>query len=116
MHHPSHAPPCRSFGHQTAAAAGVAAGGIHTSAAVCRGFAATRASVTKLNQLVVQALLAAGLPAVGLSPCGAWTTRRRAVVADGCGAVAALLHAGLVPVLHGDAVLDEELGCTIVSS
>lgn len=117
-----------SFGHQVAAAAGVAAGGIHESSAVRQtgplspspsavrqGFAATRASVTKLNQLVVAALLAAGVPAVGVSPFPTWTTRRRRVMADGCDGVAALLAAGLVPVLHGDAVLDEQLGCTILS-
>lgn len=104
-----------SFGHQAAAAAGVAAGGIQQSATVRQGFAATRASVTKLNQLVVAALLAAGVPAVGVSPCPAWTTCRRQVATDGCAGVAALLAAGLVPVLHGDAVLDRELGCTILS-
>ena len=104
-----------SFGHQTAAASGVAAGGICDSTAVRQGFADTRRSVTKLNQLVVAALLEAGVPAVGVSPCGSWTTRRRRVVADGCDGVAALLAAGLVPVLHGDAVMDEALGCTILS-
>ncbi|PRW58253.1 glutamate 5-kinase isoform X1 [Chlorella sorokiniana] len=104
-----------SFGHQAAAAAGVAGGGIQQSTAVRQGFAATRASVTKLNQLVVAALVAAGVPAVGVSPCPGWTTSGRQVATDGCAGVAALLAAGLVPVLHGDAVLDRELGCTILS-
>ncbi|KAL4430841.1 hypothetical protein ABPG75_006097 [Micractinium tetrahymenae] len=104
-----------SFGHHTASQAGVAHGGIAASPAVRRGFADTRASVTRLNHLVVSALLAAGVPAAGLSPCGAWTTRQRRVASDGYAAVAGLLAAGLVPVLHGDAVLDEELGCTILS-
>ncbi len=104
-----------SFGHHTASQTGVAHGGIATSPTVRRGFADTRASVTRLNQLVVSALLAAGVPAVGLSPCGAWSTRGRAVASDGCASVAGLLAAGLVPVLHGDAVLDAELGCTILS-
>lgn len=104
-----------SFGHQQAAAAGVAGGGIHGSDAVRRGFAATRASVTRLNQLVAAALLAVGVPAVAVSPCPTWSCRRRQVAADGCASVAALLAAGLVPVLHGDAVLDAELGCTILS-
>jgi hypothetical protein len=36
------------------------------------------------------------------------------VVTDGCDAVRAAMEAGLLPVLHGDAVLDEELGCTIL--
>lgn len=104
-----------SFGHQQAAASGVARGGLATSAAVRHGFAATRASVTKLNAVVVAALLAAGLPAVGLSPCGSWSCSNRVLAADGADAVAALLAAGLVPVLHGDAVLDAALGCTILS-
>ncbi|KAL4420026.1 hypothetical protein ABPG77_001276 [Micractinium sp. CCAP 211/92] len=104
-----------SFGHHTASQTGVAHGGIATSPTVRRGFADTRASVTRLNQLVVSALLAAGVPAVGLSPCGAWSTRGRAVASDGCASVAGVLAAGLVPVLHGDAVLDAELGCTILS-
>lgn len=38
-----------------------------------------RASVTKLNHLVVEALLEAGVPAVGVSPCGFWTTSDRQV-------------------------------------
>ncbi|KAI3433647.1 hypothetical protein D9Q98_003456 [Chlorella vulgaris] len=104
-----------SFGHHQAKASGVAGGGIRTSCHVRSGFAGVRASVTKLNSLVVSALLAAGVPAVGLSPCGTWTTSNRRLVADGCGAAAALLAAGLVPVLHGDCVLDESLGCTILS-
>lgn len=37
------------------------------------------------------------------------------VVRHGCDAVAELLAAGLLPVLHGDAVLDTALGCTILS-
>lgn len=106
-----------SFGHQAAAAAGVAHGGLHASPAVRQGFAATRASVCFLNRLVVDALLGAGLPAVGVSPCPSWTTcgGGARVASDGCAGVAALLAAGLVPVLHGDAVLDEVQGCSILS-
>ncbi|GIL64526.1 hypothetical protein Vafri_18420 [Volvox africanus] len=37
------------------------------------------------------------------------------VSVTGASAVADCLRAGLVPVLHGDAVLDEQLGCTILS-
>lgn len=77
----------------------------------------TRQSVTKLNHLVVSALVAAGVPAVGLSPCGAWATSNRQPdqTSAGIAAVQALLHQGLVPVLHGDCVLDSQLGVTILS-
>lgn len=36
------------------------------------------------------------------------------VVQDGCEAVKRSLSAGLVPVLHGDVVFDESIGCTIL--
>eukprot|EP00775_Hariotina_reticulata_P009902 gene9902-10059_t len=83
------------------------------------GFVRTRRSVTKLNQLVVSALIDAGVPAVGLSPCGTWTTDNRQLHQEDCAAgisaVNALLQAGFVPVLHGDCVLDSSLGMTILS-
>lgn len=104
-----------SFGHQQAAASGVAHGGIAASARVRHGFAATRVAVTKLNARVVAALVDAGLPAVGISPCGVWSCSNRRLVTDGANAVAEMLAAGLVPVLHGDAVRDHTLGCTILS-
>ncbi len=117
-----------SFGHHTASQYGIARGGV-ASTSCCtagdadvapqarRGFALTRASVTRLNGHVVAALLEKGVPAVGLSPCGAWTCSGRQLqeAAAGVAAVEAVLQAGLVPVLHGDAVLDMQLGCTILS-
>ena len=41
-----------------------------------RGFALTRSSVCKLNGLVVDGLLAAGVAAVGVSPCDAFGATR----------------------------------------
>ncbi|GIL75564.1 hypothetical protein Vretimale_15171 [Volvox reticuliferus] len=103
-----------SFGHHVASEYGVARGPL-TDPHVRNGFTLTRASVTRLNGYVVAGLVAAGIPAVGLSPLGHYTTSAREVSVSGAGAVADCLRAGLVPVLHGDAVLDEQLGCTILS-
>ncbi|XP_048564602.1 isopentenyl phosphate kinase isoform X2 [Triticum urartu] len=85
-----------SFGHFQASRSGVHKGGLH-STLVKAGFVATRISVTSLNQEIVRALAREGIPSVGMSPfaCG-WSTQRRNV-------------------LHGDAVLDESLDCTILS-
>eukprot|EP00195_Chlamydomonas_chlamydogama_P002238 CAMPEP_0202916638 /NCGR_PEP_ID=MMETSP1392-20130828/69102_1 /ASSEMBLY_ACC=CAM_ASM_000868 /TAXON_ID=225041 /ORGANISM="Chlamydomonas chlamydogama, Strain SAG 11-48b" /LENGTH=153 /DNA_ID=CAMNT_0049609145 /DNA_START=29 /DNA_END=486 /DNA_ORIENTATION=- len=44
-----------------------------------------------------------------------WSTANRLVVTDGCHMVDQALQAGLLPVLHGDCVLDSTLGCTILS-
>ncbi|GLC35509.1 hypothetical protein PLESTB_000199800 [Pleodorina starrii] len=103
-----------SFGHHPASEYGVARGPL-SDPHVRLGFALTRSSVTRLNGHVVGQLVEAGVPAVGLSPLGHYTTSNREVSASGAGAVAACLRAGLLPVLHGDAVLDEQLGCTILS-
>ena len=86
-----------------------------------RGFGLTRSSVCKLNGLVVDGLLAAGIAAVGVSPCNAFgATRGRGVVPRaarrrGVARVRELLGTGCVPVIHGDACLDDVQGASILS-
>lgn len=101
-----------SFGHPQAAAAGLSRGGSDAW-----GFAATRASVTTLNSRVVAELRRAGVPAVGISPCGAWTTKGGDLLdpPPGLGGVEAALAAALVPVLHGDAVFDTRQRFAVLS-
>ena len=81
------------------------------------GFCDTRGSVTLLNNHVVRALVAAGVPAVGLPPFPATRLRRRKLqdFPPLLTPVADALNRGLVPVLHGDAVYDDDQGCAIVS-
>ncbi|ONI30908.1 hypothetical protein PRUPE_1G280800 [Prunus persica] len=59
---------------------------------------------------------AEGIPSIGMSPfsCG-WSTRERNIASADLSAVAKAIESGLVPVLHGDAVLDDLLDCTILS-
>ncbi|XP_038706382.1 isopentenyl phosphate kinase isoform X2 [Tripterygium wilfordii] len=59
---------------------------------------------------------AEGIPSIGMSPfpCG-WSTRHRNIASADLSAVAKAVDCGFVPVLHGDAVLDELQGCTILS-
>ncbi|GAX82665.1 hypothetical protein CEUSTIGMA_g10091.t1 [Chlamydomonas eustigma] len=107
-----------SFGHHQASQYSVKSGwGLDTDQVKSRaGFCLTRASVQKLNGIVVDALISEGLPAVGISPfASGWRTRNSTVKHDGCSAVLSCLSAGLLPVLHGDCVLDDQLGCTILS-
>nr|CAB3478392.1 unnamed protein product [Digitaria exilis] len=73
-------------------------------------------TVTSLNQEIVRALAREGIPSVGMSPfaCG-WSTKQRKLASSNASQIIQSLHAGFVPVLHGDAVLDELLDCTILS-
>lgn len=79
-------------------------------------FAAVAASAARLHRRVVDALVHAGLPAVGV-PGGALATlddgRIVEVRAD---LVADMLRAGLLPVTYGDAALDRARGGGIAST
>ncbi|XP_038890099.1 isopentenyl phosphate kinase isoform X2 [Benincasa hispida] len=104
-----------SFGHFQASKSGVHKGGLDRSL-VKAGFVATRISVTSLNLQIVRSLAREGIPSVGMSPfsCGWSTCERNMDAVDLCG-VSKAINSGFVPVLHGDAVFDNSLGCTILS-
>lgn len=104
-----------SFGHFQASKSGVHKGGLNQPL-VKAGFVATRISVTTLNLEIVRALAREGIPSIGMSPfsCG-WSTSERNVASADVSMVAKAIDSGFVPVLHGDAVLDEAQDCTILS-
>ncbi|XP_043704213.1 isopentenyl phosphate kinase isoform X2 [Telopea speciosissima] len=104
-----------SFGHFQASRSGVHKGGLHLPL-VRAGFVATRISVTSLNLEIVRALAREGIPSIGMSPfaCG-WSTCERNLASADISQVAKAINSGFVPVLHGDAVLDNLQGCTILS-
>ncbi|EDV28673.1 uncharacterized protein TRIADDRAFT_51825 [Trichoplax adhaerens] len=105
-----------SFGHFHAKKYNIATGFNDTDFEQQRiGFSQTRLSVTKLNHIIVQALIEKDVPAVSISPCGLWKTTDRSVTSTFLQPINDLLRAGFVPVVHGDAVIDTSLGCTILS-
>ena len=120
-----------SFGHQHAKAYGVARGGAgalqerapenDVTRRLRLGIAKTRDAVRRLNSLVVSALVDAGVPAVGVSPYGAWSTRGGGKTLDSetspraKAAATQTLDAGLVPVLHGDVCFDADTDCAVLS-
>ena len=108
-----------SFGHHTAKTYEVKSGwnAKDDKERVRIGFALTRSSVKKLNSLIVEELLRLGVPAVGLSPFeSGWKCVNGRVVSDGVSSITSMIENGLIPVLHGDCVLDLSLGCTILSA
>uniref|UniRef100_A0A7S4UZI1 Aspartate/glutamate/uridylate kinase domain-containing protein n=1 Tax=Alexandrium monilatum TaxID=311494 RepID=A0A7S4UZI1_9DINO len=87
---------------------------------LCEGFAKTRLSVTTLNKHVVTALISQGLPAVAISPCPFVGTVKKKLPdsqlsSSATFGIVGLLKRGLVPVVHGDAVLDMAQGAAILS-
>ena len=103
-----------SFGHFQAKKYGINKGNSDPQWAL--GFADTRRAVTLLNHEVVSRLVRVSVPAVGLSPFPSAVMTGKKLRLPGVMAQAAdCLSKGLVPVLHGDAVLDDVQGSAIVS-
>jgi isopentenyl phosphate kinase len=109
-----------SFGHFQAREYAVAQGGTLT-ARLLEGFTRTRASVLKLNSMIVDRLAQAPMAVVGISPGSFVQTSNRSVVENSACArnfinqIENLAKRGLCPVVHGDACLDESINCTILS-
>ena len=101
-----------SFGHHAARQHSVHLGFPHSSR---HGFSETRSSVTLLSNHVIKALTGAGLPCVACSPFPEWRTSGLAVTDWPSGTIEAVLRARLIPVLHGDCVLDDQQGCCVLS-
>ncbi len=103
-----------SFGHHYAAQYGIhrgsAPGADHT------GYALTAAAALRLNRIVVDTLLDAGVPALSLQPSASLQARAGQIVRWETESIATALHRGLLPVIHGDVALDEAQGTTIIST
>ncbi|KAK7108991.1 uncharacterized protein [Littorina saxatilis] len=80
-----------------------------------QGFCLTRNSVTTLNKHVVECLTDLHLPAVACPAFPGWQTSKRAVNTWPRESISDVIQAGLIPVFHGDCVLDSEQGCCVLS-
>ena len=101
-----------SFGHHHASEHGVSkTDGTHDDEAV----RAIHGSMKRLNGAVVDALAEAGIPAVPVHP---FSAAKRSVGGDlsiDFAPVETMIEEGFVPVLHGDVVVHERSGATILS-
>lgn len=103
-----------SFGH-VAAARHNTRQGVQT-AVEWLSFAEVHAAMARLNPLVVEALLAAGVPAMSVQPSVlAWCENGR-IISINATPVQTALKAGLVPVIYGDVAFDSQQGGTIIST
>jgi isopentenyl phosphate kinase len=103
-----------SFGHVVAGRYGTRRG-VRTDAEWL-GFAEVAAVAARLNQVVTDAFLAAGVPVWSLQPSASARCRAGQLVSLDLGPVEQALSQGLVPLLYGDVALDELQGGTIIST
>ena len=79
------------------------------------GIFITHRAVVKLNSAVVNALRANGVEAVGIHPLDACTAKNGRLESFNHQPLGMLVNHGIIPVLHGDVVMDSVRGACIVS-
>ncbi len=81
-----------------------------------RGFAETAAAAARLNRLVTDLLLEAGVPVVSFQPSAAARCRGGNLETFDTFPLRQVLAAGLVPLVYGDVAVDAVQGFTIIST
>ena len=79
------------------------------------GIYVTHRAVSRLNDAVVEALREKGVPAVGVHPLHTAVADNGRLVAFECRHLEKMLMLKMVPVIHGDVVMDLSRGACIVS-
>jgi len=103
-----------SFGHVLALRYGTHRGVV--DAAGWDGFAQVAAAAARLNRLVTDIFLAAGVPVWSLQPSASARCRAGELLSVEARPVHDALSHGLVPLVYGDVALDEVQGATIIST
>ena len=80
------------------------------------GYAETSAAATRLNRIVTDALLEAGVPVVSIQPSASARCREGELVSLALDPIRHALEHELVPLTYGDVALDELWGSTIAST
>jgi len=81
-----------------------------------KGFVLTQDAAARLNRIVVREFIDAGEKAVGVQPSACFVCERNRIVFSFLKPVAEMLSHGIIPVPYGDAVVDTDLGVTILST
>jgi isopentenyl phosphate kinase len=100
-----------SFGH-------VVAQRYHVQSGVTdwRGYAETGAAATRLNRMVTDIFLEAGVPVVSIQPSASARCRGGTLQEMAVHPIEEALQHGLVPLVYGDVALDDLWGTTIIST
>ena len=79
-----------------------------------RGFAEVQDAAARLNRIVVNALLAAGVNACSIHPSAGAIARESRIVKWDLAPLKKILELGLVPCVYGDVAIDEKRGMCIL--
>jgi isopentenyl phosphate kinase len=79
------------------------------------GFSKTHQAMVSLNSKIVNKLIDAGIPAFGVSPSSYIITENSRIKKIDVKILKELINLGLIPILYGDAVIDEKQGFAILS-
>lgn len=80
------------------------------------GYAETGAVAARLNRLVTDLFLEAGVPVVSMQPSASARCRAGELTWMAVYPIRQALERGLVPLVYGDVAFDEQQGCTIIST
>ncbi len=80
-----------------------------------RGFSFTHQAMVELNDIIVEAMLEVGIPAMSVAPSSFIITEDRRIIQVNLSLVSRALESNMVPILYGDAVLDSARRFTILS-
>jgi len=103
-----------SFGHPPAAKYKITEGAVGPES--WRGLAEVSAAAARLNRIVVDCLLAAGVPAISFQPSASTRTRKNQLMYFETYAIKEVIKHGLIPVVYGDVTIDAVQGINIVST
>lgn len=103
-----------SFGHRAAEPYGTREGVVTPSD--WQGFAHVAAAAARLNRIITDTFLDAGVHVLSLQPSASARCRNGELVNLSVEPIRQALEVGLVPLVYGDVALDEVLGGTIAST
>lgn len=103
-----------SYGHWSAKKYRTAEGFINSESKM--GMVRVRHDAVRLNQIVTESLIKAGLPAFSFSPSSMVSVENGELKSVFVASMIDLLRKNMVPVIHGDVMVDEQKGCGIFST
>ncbi len=103
-----------SFAHQSAHMYGTMDG--FSNEEGLYGACVTHQDAMRLNQIVIESLLSAQLPAFSVQPSAFISTRNKNINTYDVSLIETMLQKNYIPVIYGDVIADSEIGSTILST